>query len=88
MYGWLAGMVFSKLALSCSRVACQPSSAVTSAHSSTTTRRWLNSARSTSEPERGSKVCERHGLAQEATGITPWMDSASSAPSRPRGAGR
>jgi hypothetical protein len=47
-------MVFSKLALSCSRVACQPSSRVTSAHSSSTTRAVVEQGALDSEPERGS----------------------------------
>ncbi|MNG19715.1 hypothetical protein D3C84_1039040 [compost metagenome] len=48
-------MVFSKLAFSSSLLVCQPSSRVTMAQSTTTTRRWLNRLRSSSEPERGSK---------------------------------
>ena len=36
MYGWRAGMVFSKLAASWMRQACQPSSSVASRHSVST----------------------------------------------------
>src|SRR6185295_10146563 len=52
-------MVFSKLAFSASRVACQPSRTVSSRHSPTTSPRWLKKARSSSEPERGSKSDSR-----------------------------
>src|SRR5438270_340154 len=62
MYVWCVGMVFSKLALRRSLVACQPRIAVSSRHTATMNTRWLNSARSTSDPDRGSNAADRSGV--------------------------
>ncbi|MCY1304141.1 hypothetical protein D9M70_538860 [compost metagenome] len=66
MYGCPVGIIFSKLAFSSRRVDCQPSSTVVTRHSSSTQWRWLNRARSTSEPERGSKASWPDGMAWRA----------------------
>src|SRR3989344_5888112 len=55
MYGCSRGIIFSKLALSVTRVACHASRTVTTRQSSTTRARWLKSARSSTEPEVLSK---------------------------------
>src|SRR4051794_23648620 len=49
----------SKLALTCSRVACRPSRRVTSAHSSSTRPRWLKMRRSSHMPLLASKSARR-----------------------------
>src|SRR5262245_14811246 len=64
MYGWLRGIIFSKLALRPSLVAASAaSSAVTSAQTIITARRWLNTARSSSEPPLASKPCSESSAA-------------------------
>ena len=56
MYGWLCGIIFSKLAFSVSRVvATYASTSVTSAQTITIASRLLNTSRSSQLPELGSK---------------------------------
>ena len=63
MYGWLRGIIFSKLALSVSRVAATMASrTVTTAQTSITALRWLNTARSSTEPLAGSNCSSVSGV--------------------------
>src|SRR6185295_13081452 len=56
MYGWLCGIIFSKLALSASLVAASvPSTSVSSAQTTTTESLWLNIVRSSRLPDLQSK---------------------------------
>src|SRR5262249_40538595 len=74
MYGWLRGIIFSKLALSVSfQAASAASSTVSSAHATSTMRRLLKTMRSSHDPDWGSNWSSVAGTARSALASVACM---------------
>ena len=75
MYGWLCGIIFSKLAFSTSLVAAKkPSTTVITAHTTSTSRRLLNTSRSSRLPDFRSKSARSRttGICSRSSEAAPW----------------